>query len=76
MFFRGSLESIIVKAEKRRKKKIEDNVIEIDENGKVVAEEKEKHTIKNHKWLDLLVAIISIILGVGTLIITIARLLS
>ena len=76
MFFVGSLESIIVKAEKSRKKKIEDNVIEIDENGKVVAEEKEKDTIKNHKWLDLLVAIISIVLGIGTLILTIARLLS
>ena len=75
MFFVGTLESIIVKAEKSRKKKLENDVIEIDENGKVVAEEKAKDTIKNHKWLDLLVAIIGIVLGVGTLIITIARLL-
>lgn len=72
MFFIGSLESIIVKAEQKRKKKLENNVIEIDENGQVIAEDKAKDTVKNHKWLDLLVAIIGIVLGVGTLIMAIA----
>ena len=72
MFFVGTLESIIIKASKSRKKKLENDVIEIDENGQVISEEKTKDTVKNHKWLDLLVAIIGIVLGVGTLIMAIA----
>lgn len=72
MFFVGTLESIIIKASKSRKKKLENNTIEISEDGKIKTEEKAKDTVKNHKWLDLLVAIIGLVLGLGTLIMAIA----